>query len=466
MNNTKINKTTSVPLENDSLFADYAFFFAILCLVAATVSFFITSGLAATITVITFLSLATISTIFLGYKFYERNTKHNHDIKNEEFQNKYEVLSLKEVELVKKIRKEADKDRIEVFECSEKLRKEVESWWKQNKNYRDDLKTWLKQWKDSRVSEQTPAKDRFETLKGKLIEILKENIKEQTSADGKELYDDIKKLRRKEDHLVGLCIKGLFKAEDPILSYMVHEAMCSIFHLRDIKYQYEDHKELYIKPEGLKAKEWGNGQGEIKPHCDDLYEKIETDLLALTVGRDETKTPTTFIQTKHILDLLTDQEVLQLSKIKAKFISGKNVGGGKIVKEEYRNILELTKNGVSLVMDFRVDDVTGQRMQSFNDKDQALLDKIREFINNKDNECIQAIDIIPGGIGVINNKAALHSRADLKGLTEDHIKKIKDDNIETTPRYLNRSKGPVIDNHLKKYIDRIERNEISLGGSV
>ena len=444
--NISPDKTVSTAENNRLLSVNSIALFVILCLIGATIGFFAVSGLAAIITSVTCLSLATISTISLSLG--------------------REVLSLKEKELVKKIRGEADKDRIEVFECSKELCDKVEDWWSKNKHHRDQLKTWLKQWKDSRVSEHTPAKEQFETLKRELRGMLKENIKEETSADGKNLYDNIKNLRRKKDNLAGLCIKGLFKTEDPILSYMVHEAMCSIFHLRDIKYQYEDHKELYIKPEGLKAKEWGNGQGEIKPHCDDLYEDIETDLLALTVGRDETRTPTTFIQTKHILGLLTDKEILQLSKIKARFISGKNVGGGKIIKEEYRNILELTKNGVSLVMDFRIDDVTGQRMQSFNDKDQALLDKIRGFINNKDNDCIQAIDIIPGGIGVINNKAALHSRADLKGLTEEQIDKIKADNIEVTPRYLNRSKGPVIDNQLKKYIEKIERNEVNIRGAV
>jgi len=99
-----------------------------------------------------------------------------------------------------------------------------------------------------------------------------------------------------------------------------------IKNINDTNYPYEDNKNLYLKPEGIDYKEWGNGYGEITPHQDDLYEDISTDLLALTVCRDQTKTPTTLIFTKDIINKLNDEEIEKLFSLEVEFVSGKNVG--------------------------------------------------------------------------------------------------------------------------------------------
>jgi hypothetical protein len=102
--------------------------------------------------------------------------------------------------------------------------------------------------------------------------------------------------------------------------------MCELVRFNDTNYPYEDHKNLYLKPEGIDYKEWGNGYGEITPHQDDLYEDISTDLLALTVCRDQTKTTTTLIFTKDIINKLNDEEIEKLFSLEVEFVSGKNVG--------------------------------------------------------------------------------------------------------------------------------------------
>lgn len=91
-----------------------------------------------------------------------------------------------------------------------------------------------------------------------------------------------------------VCIKNIFSLDSPKLALTVHEALADLFHLTDIKYDYEEHKALYLKPSAEKYREWGNGHGDITPHSDDLYENLNVDYLALTVCRDVTKTPTAY----------------------------------------------------------------------------------------------------------------------------------------------------------------------------
>ena len=143
-----------------------------------------------------------------------------------------------------------------------------------------------------------------------------------------------------------------------------------------IKYPYEDHKKLYVKPEGINSREWGNGKGDITPHCDDLYEKTDASLLSLTVAKDETRTPTTFYQTKHVIKDLSDAEIEKLSTMRADFISGKNVRGG--IKFNSRKVLDQSedRDDVTIAMDFRIDDENGQRMKPRLRSESALLEKI------------------------------------------------------------------------------------------
>jgi len=224
---------------------------------------------------------------------------------------------------------------------------------------------------------------------------------------------------------------------DNHLALIVHEALSDLFHLNDIKYPYEDHKELYVKPEGINYKSWGNGGGEILPHCDDLYEKTDAALLSLTVAKDETKTSTTFYQTKHIIKDLTDKEIEKLSRMKADFISGKNVIG---IKYNSRKVLDYDskEDDVKIAMDFRIDRNTGQRMTTRLRSDSALLDKIGNAFDKYDH-----ISSVPetGTFLIVANQKGLHSRDMLK-LTEEHIERIKTGDVEKAPRLLYRSKGP------------------------
>jgi len=135
-------------------------------------------------------------------------------------------------------------------------------------------------------------------------------------------------------------------------------------------------KKLYVKPEGIHYKSWGNGGGEITPYCDDLYKKTDASLLALTVAKDETKTPTIFYQTKNLIRGLTNEEIEILSRMEADFISSKNVKGE--IKYNSRKVLDYDsgEDDVKVVMDFRIDDDNGQRMRTRLRSDKALLEPV------------------------------------------------------------------------------------------
>ncbi len=74
-----------------------------------------------------------------------------------------------------------------------------------------------------------------------------------------------------------ICITNIFNLDSPKLALTVHEALADLFHLTDIKYEYEEHKALFLKPSAEKHREWGNGHGDITPHSDDLYENLDVD---------------------------------------------------------------------------------------------------------------------------------------------------------------------------------------------
>ena len=231
---------------------------------------------------------------------------------------------------------------------------------------------------------------------------------------------------------------GLFTIENKELASIVHESLSNLFGLQDIKYPYEDHKMLYIKPEGLNYKEWGNGKGEITPHSDDLYEKIDTDLLALTVAIDKTKTPTQFFQAKDILSIINDQELQTLQQIEADFISGKNVSG---LKTKTRKIVDYNSDDeeTKIALDFRVDDQTGQRMITRLRSHRALLKKIEDGLTN----CAH-ISSVPetGTFMIFANLKGLHARTGIS-LEESYVQGIMIDPVRYSPRTLFRSKGPI-----------------------
>jgi hypothetical protein len=233
-----------------------------------------------------------------------------------------------------------------------------------------------------------------------------------------------------------VCVNNIFKNDCPQLSLVVHEALSELFALTDIKYPYEEHKNLYLKPGGEYYKDWGNGYGEITPHSDDLYEDIDADFLSLTVCRDQTKTPTVFYFPKDILHNFTDAELLRLLKLKAKFISGKNVG---ILKTRERHVIELNeKQGYKFHLDFRVDTDIGERMLPLNYQDKLLLDKMRANIAT----CpYKESTPKTGSFLIVANHKILHARGQMRMDRRLASKLAKKSDFFSTPRLLYRSKG-------------------------
>lgn len=237
--------------------------------------------------------------------------------------------------------------------------------------------------------------------------------------------------------IAAVCIKHIFTVDSPKLSLLVHEVLSDLFHIADIQYPYEEHKTLYLKASAVEFKDWGGGYGEITPHSDDLYENVNIDYLALTICRDETKTVTKCFFPKDILRDFNDEELFRLKDLKANFKSGKNID---ILIERERNILEFSeKYGFRFFLDFRVDDITGERMRACELKDQALLDKIRNAFENCPYE-----SSIPdtGTFFIVANHKVLHARAQMNIDKELATQFSQAPSLANTPRLLYRSKGP------------------------
>lgn len=193
------------------------------------------------------------------------------------------------------------------------------------------------------------------TLKNQLIGLFQSYLRTEDS-----YYFD--KVGLASSGVAAVCIKNAFSQDSPKLALTVHEALADLFHLTDIKYEYEEHKALYLKPAAEKHREWGNGHGDITPHSDDLYEHLNVDYLALTVCRDTTKTPTAYYFPSDVLSHLTDEDIQTLLTMKAAFISGKNVEG---FKERVRNVVEYSDvYGYRFSLDFRIDANNGERMRA------------------------------------------------------------------------------------------------------
>ncbi|WP_338583612.1 hypothetical protein [Pseudomonas sp. MAG733B] len=233
-----------------------------------------------------------------------------------------------------------------------------------------------------------------------------------------------------------VCIKNIFSFDSPKLALTVHEALADLFHLTDIKYDYEEHKALYLKPSAEKYREWGNGHGDITPHSDDLYENLSVDYLALTVCRDVTKTPTAYYFPSDLLCDLSDEEVHELLTMQATFISGKNVSG---LKERVRHVVEYSELcGFQFSLDFRIDSENGERMRAKNGG-QHVLDKIRVGLPNARHHVSTAET---GTFLIVANHKILHARPMLNIDANEARDQAHNSTFNTTPRLLFRSKGP------------------------
>jgi len=233
-----------------------------------------------------------------------------------------------------------------------------------------------------------------------------------------------------------VCIKNVFSLDSPKLALTVHEALADLFYLTDIKYEYEEHKALYLKPFAEKYREWGNGHGDITPHSDDLYENLNVDFLALTVCRDVTKTPTAYYFPSDLLCDLNDEEIRELLTMQATFISGKNVSG---LKKRVRHVVEFSERyGFLFSLDFRIDSENGERMRAKNGG-QHVLDKIRAGLPNAKHHVSTAET---GTFLIVANHKILHARPMLNIDTSEAREQAHNSTFNTTPRLLFRSKGP------------------------
>jgi hypothetical protein len=233
-----------------------------------------------------------------------------------------------------------------------------------------------------------------------------------------------------------VCIKNIFSLDSPKLALTVHEALADLFHLTDIKYEYEEHKALYLKPSAEQHSEWGNGYGDITPHSDDLYENLNIDYLALTVCRDVTKTPTAYYFASDLLWDLNDCELRELMAMQALFISGKNVSGSK---ERIRHVVDFSDTySFRFALDFRIDPQYGERMRAVNGG-QHVLDKIRDGLPHAKDHVSTAET---GTFLIVANHKILHARPMLNVDASEAHQQAYYSTLNTTPRLLFRSKGP------------------------
>lgn len=76
-------------------------------------------------------------------------------------------------------------------------------------------------------------------LKLQLISLLSLTLR----GDDRYYFDNVGK-----HGISAVCFTGIFHTDDYYLALITHEALCELFHLRDIKYPYENHKALFLKP--------------------------------------------------------------------------------------------------------------------------------------------------------------------------------------------------------------------------
>ncbi|MGC1854335.1 MAG: hypothetical protein WA659_03070 [Candidatus Aquirickettsiella sp.] len=303
--------------------------------------------------------------------------------------------------IIKKIREEAKKEKVITLDCSY-MKPLIEEWW--NKSNRDI--------KNIETKEQ---------LKDLLIDKFKNEEQLKLSRIGV-----------KEYYISAIFMVGLFSKDDPDLAYIVHEALSDLSQINDIKYLYEDHKKIFIKPEGFKIDDWGNGAGAISPHCDDLYEDTDTDLLSLTICRDKLKVSTLLFMADQIFKNLSDSEMDRLTKMIPLFSSGKNVKD--IVIEKKRPVLSCKNNSFFMAFDYRVDENKGDRMRVEDEQDLAILRKIKTFLTS-DNALRAESEV--GNFVILSNTKVLHAREAINA-----VKELCTLDLDTTPRLLFRSKGP------------------------
>jgi len=247
----------------------------------------------------------------------------------------------------------------------------------------------------------------------------------------------------------GVCVTGVFDIDDFRLAHIVHEALSEFFLLKDIDNSHESHKSIFLKTDAEKYSNWSCGYGEIMPHSEGLYDSASPDIVALTVCRDLTNTPTYCYMMKDIFEDISDVELEVLLNSRAKFTSGRNTSG---CKECIRPILEVSEqSGVIMNLDFRIDINNGSRMLPIGNKSGEIINKLREtFLNCKPFHPSTNAGTF---LAIANNKV-LHARPRInldKKLAELAS---QTSTFTNTPRLLYRSKGPRYDISLSRCYSR------------
>lgn len=236
-------------------------------------------------------------------------------------------------------------------------------------------------------------------LKAELYKLIQEKIKPE---DLKMILN----VGHRNYQMAAVLMDSVFTIDDKGLAKNVHESMAKIAGIVDIKYPYEEHKELFPKDSGGDASDWGKGLGIIRPHSDDIYENRDINIMSLTVCRDTSSTPTWFWLVKDVVSCLNNQELGELALSEATFFSGTNVEGTSI--QQSKPILRHHDvEGVTLRLDFRIDDNVGPRMRFENQNITAIVEKIRNHLRT-----IRPLASTPstGSVGILSNFKVLHGR--------------------------------------------------------
>ncbi len=225
-----------------------------------------------------------------------------------------------------------------------------------------------------------------------------------------------------QTRLAAVFLERTFSLPSKELALLVHEVLSDIVGIIDLKYPYEDHKELFPQNSDTLASDWGRGLGVIRPHSDDLYESRAITIMSLTVYKDTSSTPTWFWFPYDLTSCLTDEELGYLALSHATFLSGANVKGKTIsvVKPVLRRD---SKEGIGLRLDFRIDDEVGERMRLTDPRAQQIFDKIRANLKSLRPICSNPSS---GSFSVLANHKVLHGRSALDSacLTEGESSRI------------------------------------------
>ena len=204
-------------------------------------------------------------------------------------------------------------------------------------------------------------------------------------------------------------LEHTFKFADKRLAHLVHEVMTELAGIVDVKYPYEDHKELFPKSNDKLTSDWGRGVGIIRPHSDDLYEDRSVNAMCLTVCKDTSSTPTWFWLLKDITACLSDEELGKFALAEAIFLSGANVEG-RVIKIQKPVLRMDPDEGIGMRIDFRIDDSVGPRMRFADEETQKIFDKMRRALPKLKPVCSTPTT---GSVSILANYKILHGRSAL-----------------------------------------------------